>query len=36
MKPENEAVAEDMLAKKEVAPVNGWISDYPVTPEIIA
>ncbi|HEX9019948.1 MAG TPA: hypothetical protein VF903_01665 [Nitrospirota bacterium] len=35
-KPENEAVAEDMLAKAGVAPANGWISDYPVTPEIIA
>ncbi len=35
-KPENEAVAEDTLAKAGVAPANGWISDYPVTPEIIA
>ncbi len=35
-KPENEAVAEDMLARAGVAPANGWISDYPVTPEIIA
>lgn len=35
-KPENEAVAEEMLAKAGVVPVNGWISDYPVTPEIIA
>ncbi len=33
---ENEAVAEDRLAKAGVAPSNGWISDYPVTPEIIA
>ncbi len=35
-KPDNEAAAEDMLAKAGVAPANGWISDYPVTPEIIA
>ncbi len=33
--PENEAVAEDMLAKAGVSPLNGWISDYPMTPEII-
>ncbi len=33
--PENEAVAEDMLAKAGVAPLNGWISDYPMTPEIV-
>ena len=33
--PENEAAAEDMLAKAGVAPLNGWISDYPMTPEII-
>src|SRR5574342_877608 len=33
--PENEAVAEDMLAKAGVSPLNGWISDYPVTPEIV-
>ncbi len=35
-KPENEAVAENTLARAGVAPANGWISDYPVTPEIIA
>jgi hypothetical protein len=34
-KPENEAEAEDTLARAGVAPMNGWISDYPVTPEII-
>ena len=34
-KPENEAVAEDTLARAGVAPMNGWISDYPMTPEII-
>ena len=33
--PTDEAVAEDMLAKAGVAPLNGWISDYPVTPQII-
>ncbi len=34
-KPENEALAEDMLARAGVSPMNGWISDYPMTPEII-
>ena len=33
--PTNEAEAEDMLAKAGVAPLNGWISDYPMTPQII-
>jgi hypothetical protein len=33
--PTDEAVAEDMLAKVGVVPVNGWLSDYPVTPEIV-
>ncbi len=33
--PENEAAAEDMLVRSGVAPANGWISDYPMTPEII-
>lgn len=33
--PENEAEAESLLAKAGVAPLNGWISDYPVTPEIL-
>jgi hypothetical protein len=33
--PTDEAVAEDMLAKAGVAPLNGWISDYPMTPEIV-
>ena len=33
--PTEEAAAEEMLAKAGVLPVNGWISDYPVTPEII-
>jgi len=34
-KPADEAEAEHMLALAGVAPLNGWISDYPVTPEII-
>ncbi len=34
-KPTDEAAAEDMLAKAGVVPLNGWISDYPVTPQII-
>ncbi len=33
--PSNEAIAEEMLAKAGVVPVNGWLSDYPVTPEIV-
>ena len=33
--PPNEAAAEDMLARAGVSPLNGWISDYPMTPEII-
>src|SRR5574342_1324734 len=33
--PENEAAAEDMLAKAGVTPLNGWISDYPMTPQIV-
>jgi len=33
--PTNEAEAEDMLAKAGIAPLNGWISDYPMTPEIV-
>ncbi len=33
--PANEALAEDMLARAGVSPLNGWISDYPMTPEII-
>ncbi len=34
-KPAGEAEAENMLATAGVAPMNGWISNYPVTPEII-
>jgi hypothetical protein len=33
--PANEAAAEDMLARAGVSPLNGWLSDYPITPEII-
>ena len=33
--PTDEAVAEDMLAKAGVAPLNGWLSDYPMTPQIV-
>jgi len=31
----NEAEAESMLAAVGIAPKNGWIADYPVTPDII-
>jgi hypothetical protein len=34
-KPSDEATAEDMLTAAGVVPVNGWLSDYPMTPEII-
>jgi hypothetical protein len=33
--PENEIQAVDTLASVGIAPKNGWISDYPVTPDII-
>ncbi len=33
--PTAEAEAEDLLAKAGVTPLNGWLSDYPVTPQII-
>ena len=32
---ENEMEAEIMLASAGIAPKNGWISDYPVTPDIL-
>ena len=32
---ENEAEAESMLSSTGIAPRNGWIADYPVTPDII-
>jgi len=33
--PVGEAQAEDMLTSVGIAPRNGWIADYPVTPDII-
>ena len=33
--PKNEVQAEDMLTSAGVAPRNGWIADYPLTPNII-
>jgi hypothetical protein len=33
---ENEAEAESILTASGIAPRNGWISDYPVTPDIVA
>jgi hypothetical protein len=33
--PASEAEAESMLGAAGVAPRNGWIADYPVTPDII-
>jgi len=33
--PADEAAAEDMLTRAGIVPANGWISDYPVTPQII-
>jgi hypothetical protein len=32
----DEAAAENSLAMINIAPRNGWISDYPMTPDIIA
>src|SRR5208337_4942261 len=32
----DEAAAESSLAAINIAPRNGWISDYPMTPDIIA
>ena len=31
----DEAAAEDSLARVRIAPRNGWITDYPMTPDII-
>jgi len=31
----NETEAENMLASAGIAPKNGWIADYPLTPDII-
>ena len=33
--PSDEAQAEDMLTSADVTPKNGWIADYPVTPNIV-
>jgi hypothetical protein len=33
--PNSEAQAEDMLTSVGIAPKNGWIADYPITPDII-
>jgi hypothetical protein len=32
---ENETEAETLLASTGIAPKNGWISDYPITPDIL-
>lgn len=32
---QHQAAAEDALARVNIAPRNGWISDYPMTPDII-
>jgi hypothetical protein len=32
---EDEATAEALLVSAGIAPKNGWISDYPVTPQIV-
>ncbi len=34
-KAKSEAEAEDMLASAGITPENGWIADYPMTPDII-
>jgi hypothetical protein len=31
----SEAEAESWLGEKDIAPKNGWIADYPVTPDIV-
>jgi hypothetical protein len=33
--PTTEAQAEDMLASVSIAPENGWIADYPMTPIVV-
>ena len=35
-KTDNEADAERVLAGARIAPKNGWISDFPVTPDVLA
>ena len=34
--PQNEVEAENQLAAAGIMPKNGWIADYPVTPDIVA
>lgn len=34
-RPEQEDEAESILASAGIAPRNGWISDYPVTPDVL-
>jgi len=33
--PEDEGSAETLLSEAGIMPLNGWLSDYPVTPEIV-
>jgi hypothetical protein len=33
--PQNEADAESLLASMGIAPENGWIADYPMTPDVL-
>src|ERR1700690_2603496 len=33
--PQSESEAENMLGTAGIAPRNGWIADYPVTPDIV-
>jgi len=33
--PESETEAESILASLDITPRNGWIADYPVTPDIV-
>ena len=33
--PANEVEAESMLTAAGISPVNGWMADYPVTPDIV-
>ena len=33
--PQNEADAENMLDSSGIAPQNGWMADYPVTPDVL-
>ena len=34
-KPESEVEAESILASVDITPRNGWIADYPVTPDVV-